>query len=122
MALPYHEPTDELSASAREVHRALTTLIEELEAVDWYHQRVDVTGDEDLKAILLHNRDEEIEHAAMALEWLRRRIPKFDEELRTYLFTSGPITELEEAPEGESGEPAPATGGTDDLGIGKAGA
>jgi ferritin-like protein len=122
MALPYHEPTAELSASAREVHRALTTLIEELEAVDWYHQRVDVTGDEDLEAILVHNRDEEIEHAAMTLEWLRRRIPKFDEELRTYLFTSGPITELEDTPEGESGEPAPATGETDDLGIGKAGA
>jgi len=121
MAISYHEPTDELSASAREVHRALTTLVEELEAVDWYHQRVDVTGDEELEAILVHNRDEEIEHAAMTLEWLRRRIPKFDEELRTYLFTSGSITELE-GDEEDAGEPAPETGGTDDLGIGKAGA
>ncbi len=97
MSTTYHEPTSELSAEARDVHRALASLIEELEAVDWYNQRADVTGDEDLKAIVLHNRDEEIEHAAMTLEWLRRKIGKFDEELHTYLFTSAPITEVEEA-------------------------
>lgn len=92
----YHEPVSELSEEARDVHRALVSLIEELEAIDWYHQRVDVTPDESLKAILLHNRDEEIEHAAMTLEWIRRRIGKFDEELHTYLFTDGPITEIED--------------------------
>jgi ferritin-like protein len=118
MALSYHEPTTELSAETREIHRALTTLVEELEAVDWYHQRVDVTDDDDLKAILVHNRDEEIEHAAMTLEWLRRKMPKFDEELRTYLFTSQPITQIEEGAEEETEAPAPEVGG-DDLGVGK---
>jgi ferritin-like protein len=82
-------------------------LTEELEAIDWYQQRVDVAGDEELKAILVHNRDEEIEHAAMVLEWLRRRVPKFDELLRAYLFTSGSITAIEE--ESESGEGADAS-------------
>ena len=86
-----------LSQDAQEVHRALASLIEELEAVDWYNQRADVTQDEGLKAILLHNRNEEIEHASMALEWLRRKISNFDKELRTYLFTSAPVTEVEEA-------------------------
>jgi len=100
MSTTYHEPTSELSAEARDVHRALASLIEELEAVDWYNQRADVTADEALRAVVLHNRNEEIEHAAMALEWLRRRIPKFDEEPRTYLFTSAPITEVEEEAEG----------------------
>ena len=85
-----------LSQDAREVHRALASLIEELEAVDWYNQRADVSQDEELKAILIHNRNEEIEHASMALEWLRRKMPNFDQELRTYLFTSAPITQVEE--------------------------
>ena len=118
MALTYHEPTTELSAETREIHRAIATLVEELEAVDWYHQRVDVTGDEDLKGILVHNRDEEIEHAAMALEWLRRKIPKFDEELRTYLFTSQPVTKIEDSAE-EEHEPPAETRSSDDLGVGK---
>lgn len=118
MAIPYHEPASELSPPAREIHRALTSLIEELEAVDWYHQRADVTGDEELRAVLVHNRDEEIEHAAMALEWLRRRMPEFDEELRTYLFTSRPITEIEEAAEEEPDEPDSEVVGGEDLGIG----
>lgn len=114
MTTSYHEPAGELSAETRDVHRALASLIEELEAVDWYNQRVDVTPDEDLKAILEHNRDEEIEHAAMTLEWLRRRLPKFDEELRTYLFTEQPITEVE-----EGGEEGGGDGARGDLGIGK---
>ncbi len=120
MSTSYHEPVAELSSEAREMHRALASLIEELEAVDWYQQRLDASGDEALKAILLHNRDEEIEHAAMALEWLRRRVPKFDEELRTYLFTSAPITEVEE--EGEEQEEDGGAGtraSSGDLGIGK---
>ena len=119
MALTYHEPTTELSAEAREIHRAIATLVEELEAVDWYHQRIDVKGDEDLKAILVHNRDEEIEHAAMALEWLRRKMPKFDEELRAYLFTSQPITQIEDSAEEEPEAPAAEIRGSDDLGVGK---
>lgn len=92
-----------LSESASDVHRVLASLQEELEAVDYYNQRADLTKDADSKAIMEHNRDEEIEHAVMLLEWLRRRLPKFDEELKTYLFTSGPITALEDAATGGSG-------------------
>ena len=95
MSTDYHEKN--LSAEARECHRALASLQEELEAVDWYHQRLDVTEDEGLKKILEHNRDEEIEHASMVLEWLRRRMPAFEEQLKTYLFTEQPITEIEDS-------------------------
>ena len=91
----YHEPIDELSEQTRERHRALVSLMEELEAIDWYQQRIDAATDEELREILDHNRQEEIEHAAMTLEWLRRRIPEFDEILSAYLFTDAPITELE---------------------------
>jgi uncharacterized protein len=94
----YHEPYELLSDEAKDLHRAIVSLQEELEAVDWYNQRADVTKDEALKRILIHNRDEEIEHAMMTLEWIRRRVPKFDEEMRTYLFTDPhEITEVEEA-------------------------
>jgi ferritin-like protein len=93
----WHEPWDKLSDNARDIQRALVSLTEEIEAVNWYHQRAEVATDAGLKRILEHNRDEEIEHACMALEWLRRRMPKFDEELRTYLFQEGEITELEES-------------------------
>ena len=87
----YHEPVDRLSEETMDCHRAITSLMEELEAVDWYQQRVDATKDPELKAILAHNRDEEIEHAAMVLEWIRRRMPQFDKELRENLFKDGPI-------------------------------
>ena len=87
----YHEPIEELSDDTRDMHRAITSLMEELEAVDWYNQRVDACKDKELKAILEHNRDEEKEHAAMVLEWIRRRDPKMDEELKVYLFTEKPI-------------------------------
>lgn len=83
----YHEPTKELSEATREMHRAIISLVEELEAVDWYNQRVDACTDDELKAILEHNRDEEKEHAAMLLEWVRRQDPGFDKELKDYLFT-----------------------------------
>jgi ferritin-like protein len=83
----YHEPIDELSDETRDMHRAITSLMEELEAVDWYNQRVDACKDPELKAILAHNRDEEKEHASMVLEWIRRRDPAFDKELQDYLFT-----------------------------------
>ena len=88
----YHEPVGELSDDTRDMHRALVSLIEELEAVDWYHQRVDSCKDPELKSILAHNRDEEKEHAAMVLEWIRRQDPAFSNELKEYLFTEKPIT------------------------------
>lgn len=87
----YHEPVAELSAATRDMHRAITSLMEELEAVDWYNQRVDACQDPELKRILEHNRDEEKEHAAMVLEWIRRRDPVLDKELRDSLFTEGEI-------------------------------
>ncbi|RUO64043.1 hypothetical protein SAMN06297229_1781 [Pseudidiomarina planktonica] len=83
----YHEPVEELSDETRDFHRATVSLMEELEAVDWYNQRVDACKDAELKAILKHNRDEEIEHAAMALEWIRRNNKVFDKYLREILFT-----------------------------------
>lgn len=87
----YHEPINELSDATRDMHRAIISLMEELEAVDWYNQRVDACKDAELKAILAHNRDEEKEHAAMVLEWIRRKDPAFDHELRDYLFTEKSI-------------------------------
>jgi len=83
----YHEPIEELSDATRDMHRAIVSLMEELEAVDWYNQRVDACKDSELKAILEHNRDEEKEHAAMVLEWIRRQDPTFNDELKDYLFT-----------------------------------
>jgi uncharacterized protein len=93
----YHEPLELLSERTRNLHRAIVSLIEELEAVDWYGQRAEAASDPELKAVLLHHRKEEIEHAFMNLEWLRRNDETFDEHARTYLFTQGPITEVEEA-------------------------
>jgi ferritin-like protein len=87
----YQEPAQELSAETRDMHRALTSLREELEAVDFYNQRVDACKNPELKAILAHNRDEEKEHAAMLLEWIRRQDQSFDHELKDYLFTDKPI-------------------------------
>ena len=87
----YHEPVEELSDATKDMHRAIISLMEELEAVDWYNQRVDACKDSDLKTILIHNRDEEREHAAMVLEWIRRKDPSFDKELKDYLFTEKPI-------------------------------
>lgn len=87
----YHEPIEKLSDDAIDMHRAIVSLTEELEAVDWYNQRIDVCKDNELRAILAHNREEEKEHAAMVLEWIRRKDPEFDKELREYLFTDTPI-------------------------------
>ena len=88
----YHEPVEELSNATRDMHRAIVSLMEELEAVDWYNQRVDACKDKALKAIPAHNRDEEKEHAAMVLEWIRRKDPTFSRELNDYLFTKKPLT------------------------------
>ena len=87
----YHEPVEELSQATRDMHRAILSLMEELEAVDWYAQRAEACKDPELRAILEHNRDEEKEHAAMVLEWIRRHDPRFSKELKDYLFTTKPI-------------------------------
>lgn len=90
-----HEPEDRLRPETVDRHRAIVSLMEEFEAVDWYDQRLDAAQDEELRAILRHNRDEEKEHASMVLEWLRRHDPVLDRHLRTYLFSETSITELE---------------------------
>jgi ferritin-like protein len=100
----YHEPLDQLSEETKNMHRALVSLQEELEAVDWYRQRADATADRELKNILLHNMREEVEHACMVLEWLRRNSADFDEQLKTYLFTSKPLLQVEEKAEEDEGD------------------
>src|SRR6202022_735917 len=90
-----HEPAELLDAATIDRHRAIVSLREELEAIDWYDQRVPAAEDASLAAVLAHNRDEEKEHAVMTLEWLRRHDPVLDRHLRTYLFTQLPITEVE---------------------------
>jgi len=92
----YHEPWEVLPDGVKDATRALTSLKEEIEAVAWYHQRVAVATDPELASVLAHNRDEEIEHACMTLEWLRRNMPGWDDQLRTYLWSEGPITTAEE--------------------------
>ena len=112
----FHESEERLRPQTMDHHRAIASLMEELEAVDWYDQRIDATGDPDLRAILVHNRDEEKEHAAMVLEWLRRRDPEMDRFLREYLFTEGSIVALEAEAEGGG-----ADGGAAGNGNGAAG-
>lgn len=121
-----HEPTERLSASTLDRHRAIASLMEELEAVDWYDQRVEATDDPTLAEILAHNRDEEKEHSAMVLEWLRRHDPTLDRQLRTYLFTDDDILAVESGaatqagagePEGD-GHTAGAAAPSSSLGIG----
>jgi ferritin-like protein len=98
-----HEDRARLRPETIDRHRAITSIMEELEAFDWYDQRVDATPDPTLAAVLAHNRDEEKEHMSMTLEWLRRNDPVLDKHLRTYLFTTGPITEIEHEAEHEDG-------------------
>jgi uncharacterized protein len=106
-----HERAEILGEGAVDLHRALVSVQEELEAVDWYNQRSIATDDADLAAILAHHRDEEKEHAVMLLEWIRRRDPKFDEHMRTYLFSQEPITAVErEAEHADGVAAAPGTG------------
>jgi uncharacterized protein len=112
----YHEPIELLSEGTRNMHRALVSLREELEAVDWYQQRAEACSDADLRAILSHNKNEEIEHAMMTLEWLRRHNAVIDDNLKTYLNTTGPIVGVEAA---ASGSPATAADSpSPSLGIG----
>jgi len=134
----YHEPYEALSQHTKDLHRVIVSLMEELEAVDWYQQRAEVCTDDELRAVLIHNKNEEVEHAMMNLEWLRRNSPEFDTNIRTYLLTEGPITEVEKeekasaapgatTPTGASGAPArapaagaatPPRGASGSLGIG----
>jgi ferritin-like protein len=113
----FHESTEQLKPETMDRHRAIVSIMEELEAVDWYDQRVDAAGDAELRAILAHNRDEEKEHASMTLEWLRRHDPVWDEQLRNYLFTDKPILEVEHAIE-EGGAGDGGGNGDGSLGIG----
>jgi ferritin-like protein len=114
----YHESEDKLRPETQDNHRALTSIMEELEAIDWYDQRVDAAGDPELKQILAHNRDEEKEHATMLLEWLRRRDAKLSHELQTRLFASGSIVAQEQADKGNEGGEAGASASHGSLGIG----
>ena len=113
-----HEDPAKLGPEVIDRHRAIVSLMEELEAVDWYDQRAKATSNAELRTILEHNRDEEKEHAAMALEWLRRNDPKMDEHLRTFLFKKGPIKEIEADMKGggAEGKAEPVSDGS--LGIG----
>jgi ferritin-like protein len=112
----YHEPLELVSEPTRDLHRAISSLMEELEAIDWYQQRAGATQDPELRAVLEHNRDEETEHAMMVLEWIRRNNPVFDENVKTYLMKQGPITGIEAAAENNGGaedaEPGPGVKGT----------
>jgi ferritin-like protein len=112
-----HEQRELLGEETVDYHRAMTSLCEELEAIDWYDQRVDATSDDSLAAVLAHNRDDEKEHAAMTLEWIRRRDPAFDANLRKFLYTTEPITEVGTGDADGDGEATP-TAGSGSLGIG----
>jgi uncharacterized protein len=111
-----HENEQSLKPETIDRHRAIVSIMEELEAIDWYDQRVDAATDPQLKEILAHNRDEEKEHATMTLEWLRRQDPKLDEHLRTYLFTNKSVLEIEKQAEGAGSGGGPSGDGS--LGIG----
>jgi ferritin-like protein len=116
----YHEPLDLLSEGTRNLHRAIVSLCEELEAVDWYNQRAEACSDQELRAVITHNKNEEIEHAMMNLEWIRRSNPVFDANIAKYLRTSGPILSIETggAGGGSQGSGGGSTPAGADLGIG----
>ena len=101
-----HESAGRLTDRTIDIHRAIVSLMEELEAIDWYNQRAEACTDPELRGVLEHNRNEEIEHASMTLEWIRRNVAKFDEALKLYLFTSGDITTIEERAKTAGDEPA----------------
>jgi ferritin-like protein len=111
----FHEAEDHLTPATRDMHRAIVSLMEELEAIDWYQQRIDATHDDELREVLRHNRDEEQEHAAMVLEWIRRRSGSFDAKLREYLFTEGRIVAREESATGRADGVGAAAGGLGSL-------
>ncbi|MEO6775224.1 MAG: ferritin-like domain-containing protein [Kofleriaceae bacterium] len=114
----YHEPIELLTEGTKNMHRALVSLREELEAIDWYQQRAEACSDTDLAAVLTHNKNEEIEHAMMTLEWIRRHNPVFDTNMTTYLSSSGPITEVEKAAVAGGGNAGESGSSSSSLGIG----
>lgn len=114
----YHEPIELLSEPTKNLHRALVSLREELEAVDWYQQRAEACSDAELRAVLTHNKNEEIEHAMMTLEWLRRNDPVIASNIETYLDSSGPITAVEAVAVSGGGNAGAAAPGSPSLGIG----
>jgi len=117
----YHEPLELLSEDTKNKHRAIVSLMEELEAIDWYQQRAEACTDAELSAVLIHNKNEEVEHAMMTLEWLRRQDGVFDDNISTYINSSGPITEVEEAMmsgSGGKGEGGAGKGGKVEGGAG----
>ena len=111
--MAYSEPYEALDEKTREISRAITSLREELEAIDWYNQRVATSQDQSLKDIMAHNRDEEIEHAAMTIEWLRRNMDSWDEEFKTYLFTEGSLIDAEN---GEASNEVPSSSSSLSIG------
>jgi ferritin-like protein len=119
----YHEPMDLLSEETRNMHRAIVSLKEELEAVDWYQQRAEACSDEELRGVLVHNKNEEIEHAMMNLEWIRRHSEVFDTNIKTYINAKAPILAVEKQSAGTGGGGAESGGsghspGSSGLGIG----
>jgi ferritin-like protein len=113
----YHEPIELLSEDTKNTHRAIVSLKEELEAIDWYQQRAEACTDGELRSVLIHNKNEEVEHAMMTLEWLRRKVPVFATNIDTYIGSSGPILEVEkqktsgsEGSGGEGGTPSTSLG------------
>jgi ferritin-like protein len=113
----YHEPLDLLSEETKNLHRAIVSLCEELEAVDWYQQRAEACSDEELRAVITHNKNEEIEHAMMNLEWIRRNNPVFDANIAKYLRSTGSITAVESGGANEAA-PAPASSALAGVGLG----
>ena len=121
----YHEPLELLSEDTKNTHRAIVSLMEELEAIDWYQQRAEACSDPELSAVLTHNKNEEVEHAMMTLEWLRRKHSVFANNIGTYLNSSGPILEVEKKSEGKGGASSSSEGASsssyntsESLGIG----
>lgn len=115
----YHEPLELLSEDTKNTHRAIVSLMEELEAIDWYQQRAEACSDPELSAVLTHNKNEEVEHAMMTLEWLRRKQPVFAENIATYIDSSGPILEVEEQSMSNGG--GKGEGGAPSIGKGEGG-
>ena len=114
----YHEPIELLSEQTKNLHRALVSLREELEAVDWYQQRAEACSDAELREVLTHNKNEEIEHAMMTLEWLRRNHPVFATNIGTYIDSTGPITAVEAVAVSGGADAAAAAPASPSLGIG----
>ena len=114
----YHEPLELLSEGTRNLHRAIVSLCEELEAVDWYHQRAEACSDPELSAVITHNEHEEVEHAMMNLEWIRRHSPVFDANIKKYVGSKGSIVAVESGGGGASASSAPSVSQATGLGVG----